>query len=288
MEVAVFAGSRSCRFRWRMGPLPLPDGRSRQRPYSGCGKGGMCSCRFCRCLGFGGLSRFERGCRFCRFFDIDGVSSGHPCGPGSDPGGGCRFCRDFRFCGFRYGAWGVIILVVLFIAPTGGAKGGFADLDTNEEVVGAQVLIRDEAQGNGRLGGARAGAGAVRLLTGGDSGWSGGNESRVELAGGRLETNTLAVAIGGIGQLLREGAVRVVVVPEESGGDHVCPSSLWWVGRASEGLYGSEFLLRTSVQYSIKRKNAGVKQDGKERAVRLVPATYAASRTYLGHEHNRT
>ncbi|HLZ22593.1 MAG TPA: hypothetical protein VKQ30_10775 [Ktedonobacterales bacterium] len=86
------------------------------------------------------------------------------------------------------------------------------------------MLIRDQAEGNGRL--RDAGASATNAPSARAGGWHGGNEGGIELAASRLVTDALAVAFGGIGQLLREGAACIVVVPQESSGYHVCPSSL--------------------------------------------------------------
>lgn len=87
------------------------------------------------------------------------------------------------------------------------------------------MLIGDEAQGDGRLG--NAGAGAANGRTDGCGGGRSRNEDRVELAGGRLEAKALAIPVGGVGQFLREGTARVVVVPEKSSVYQVYPSNLW-------------------------------------------------------------
>lgn len=109
---------------------------------------------------------------------------------------------------------GVINEVFEVVVPAGNTPELVALRDADEEVVGAQVRRRDEVQGdrrqrNAALRAAAKRGGRGRLLCGLRLG-------RVELAGGRLVADTLTKAIGGLGELERERAAGVVVVPEES------------------------------------------------------------------------
>ena len=133
--------------------------------------------------------------------------------------------------------FGFAVLVAHLIAPARNASDGFAVFNADEEVIGAQVLIRHESQSDGRL--RCASAGAASWLTGIRDGRRGRNEGRVELAGCRLEAKALTVALGGFGKFLRQGMVRVIVVPEQSSGYHLYPSSLYdgeksWRRKASK------------------------------------------------------
>jgi hypothetical protein len=115
------------------------------------------------------------------------------------------------------GLWaggGALDKVFEIVVPAGNAPEPVAFLDADEEVVGAQVRRRDEPQRDRRQWNAtlcaaanRAGHGRLlrRLRLSG-----------VELAGGRLVADALAIALGRLGELERQRAAGVVVVPEES------------------------------------------------------------------------
>lgn len=108
-------------------------------------------------------------------------------------------------------------LVVGVGTPACGTPESFAFGDTDEEVIGTQVICGDESQ---RLDGRRRDRGtrptpgrAFKLLRGRRLGC-------VEFAGGRFEADALAVALGGLADFLGDAAALVVVVPEYAGCYH--------------------------------------------------------------------
>jgi hypothetical protein len=133
--------------------------------------------------------------------------------------------------------------------PAVHAARALAFFDADEEVVGTQRLGGDETQGDGRSF-RRAAAGGHWL------GLGSGSEGRVELACGRLVAQTLAITLGGVGDLEGDGTPCVVVVPEQSCCDHSDP--------AVSG-YGMEedMVIRNSVRFSINRKMPGVNGRGR-------------------------
>lgn len=115
--------------------------------------------------------------------------------------------------------------VVVVVAKDGGAFERLALGDANEEVVGAEAGVGNEREGDGwevGTGFARAAAGAhpfgCRMCGNGAIGRRRrcGGLRWVELAGGWLVADALTIALGGLGELEREGPVRVVIVPEQS------------------------------------------------------------------------
>ena len=110
-----------------------------------------------------------------------------------------------------------VIVIVRRIAPTGGTLEPLALGDTDEEVVRAQVFGGHEAQRRllrredvGAGGAARASLGGPRR----------GGLGGVELAGGRLVANALAIALGGLGDLLSKWTMGIVIIPENAGYHH--------------------------------------------------------------------
>src|SRR5260370_38870312 len=112
-----------------------------------------------------------------------------------------------------------MIAIVERIAPADGTLEPFALGDADEEVVRAEVFGGHEAQ-RGRLRredvGVCAGGATRASLRRPRRGGLGG----VELASGRLVADALAIALGGLGDLLGKRTMGIVVIPENAGYHH--------------------------------------------------------------------
>jgi hypothetical protein len=142
-----------------------------------------------------------------------------------------RLCRDALFHGSRGGprssaggaggAGGDRRIFVIFgrIAPAHGTLEPFALGDADEEVVRAEVFGGHEAQ-RGLLRredvGVCAGGATRTSLRRPRRGGLGG----VELAGGWLVADALAIALGGLGDLLGKRTMGIVIIPENAGYHH--------------------------------------------------------------------
>ncbi len=109
---------------------------------------------------------------------------------------------------------GALDEVFEIVVPAGNAPELIALLDADEEIVGAQVRRRNETQRDRRQRHAALRAAANRARRG--RLLRGLRLGRIELTGGRLVADALAIAIGGLGELERQRTAGVVVVPEES------------------------------------------------------------------------